>query len=134
MVVNALLKLLMDLLLLLELFLGDRCQVSQAADLDLVLHELGVTLGEHLHSFHKFIIDTDFVFKSASVAVVEDVNLLSLLLQVDFEVHSAVNGLLNLLLLFRNLSNLLLLVRQLVGENGDTGLELLELILVQLCL
>ena len=100
----------MDFFFLLQLLFRDRCQVGQAADFDFVAHVLGVTSGKHLDSLHKLVVHTDLVLEGASITIVQYINLIGLLLQVNFEVHCAVNSVLNLLFFVLNLLNLIILV------------------------
>mmetsp|Transcript_24950 Transcript_24950/g.31111 ORF Transcript_24950/g.31111 Transcript_24950/m.31111 type:complete len:370 (-) Transcript_24950:873-1982(-) len=129
--IDACLELHVDLFFLFQLFLGDRCQIGELADLDLVRHVLSVALGEHAHSIQELVVDGDFVFESASVAVVKNVNFFSLVLKVDFEVHRAIDSRLDALLLLRDLLDLFLFVLELAVEDRDSSLELLQLSLIE---
>ena len=128
---NLLGELLGNLLLLLELLLRDRGQIGEAADLHFVSHVLRVTPGEHLDGLHELIVDVDLVLKRAPVTIIEHVDLLGLVLQVNLEVHRAIDRVLNLLLLVRDLLNLIILVRELASQDRDSCLELFELSLVE---
>ena len=99
MAIDASFELLVDFLLLLELLLGDGGQVDHFANLDLISHELTIALSEHAHCIEKLIVDSHFVFESTTVAVVKDINLLGLVLEVDLEVHCFVHSLIDALLL-----------------------------------
>ena len=77
-------QLLVDFFLLLKLFLRYRSQVGQAANFNLIAHILSIASRKHLDSFHKLIVDADLVFQRSSIAIVQHVDLLCLVLQIDF--------------------------------------------------
>lgn len=110
MAINTCLQLLVDLLLLLQLLLSDRSQVGELADINLVGHVLCIALSQHAHSVKQLVIDGDLVFKGTAISGVQYINFLSLVFQVDLEVHGPVDGLLDTLPLLRDLLNLFLLI------------------------
>ena len=113
MTINACFELLMDLLLLLEFLHRDRRQVGQLANLDLISHVLSVAIGKLTDCIEKLIIDGDLVFEGTAIPLVQHLDFISLLAQVDIEIHCPIDGSFNFILLLLNAFNFTLLIGEL---------------------
>ena len=77
--IDPLLQLLGLLLLLLKFLFRNGSQINQLANLNLVLHELRVPLGELSNGFNQLIIDSHLVFEGSPISKVKLVYLISLI-------------------------------------------------------
>ena len=113
MTINACFELLMDLLLLLEFLHCNRRQVGQLADFDLISHVLSVAIGKLTDCIKKLIIDGDLVLEGTAIPLVQHLDFVSLLAQVDVEVHCPIDSSLDFILLLINALNFTVLIGEL---------------------
>ena len=135
MCINSFSKLTSNLLLLFKLLSCNLSQVDELANLDLIYHELRVSLIQLCDRFYKLVVYTDFVLQSSTVSSVENIYLFHLVFELclDFS-HRIILIFLHSLLLSRYHLNFLVFVIKLLLKHGYSCRKLSQLILIQLAL